>query len=341
MTSTSPTPNPAQQVLQLAVGYVASAALYVATTLEVADHLASGPKAIAELARTTGANEDALYRVLRLLASLGVFEESGPRQFALTPAAALLRKDVPGSLRGIAAFLPDPFHFTIYTHTMDAVMTGKPGAETMLGMPVFEYLQKTPDYARVFNDAMTTLSASVIPAALEAYDFSQLGLIVDVAGGHGEVLMSILQKYPEARGVLTDVGHVIEGAKPRIAAAGLADRCQAVPCDFFQSVPEGGDAYVMKHIIHDWDDARAMKILQNIGKAMGARRSKVILLESVIAAGAAPDLGKFIDIEMLMFPGGRERSAEEFGALFARAGFDMTKIVPTKSPLSVIEAVRR
>jgi hypothetical protein len=335
------TPDPAQHVLQLACGYIASAALYVAITLNVADHLATGPKTTAELARATGANEDALFRVLRLLASLGMFEETGPRRFALTPAAELLRKDVPGSLRGMAVFLPDPFHFRIYANTMDAVMTGKPAAETTLGMPVFEYLEKTPDYSKLFNDAMTTLSAPVISAALEAYDFSQLGVIVDVAGGHGEVLMSILRKCPTVRGVLTDVGHVIDGAKPRIASAGLADRCQAVPCDFFQSVPEGGDAYIMKHIIHDWDDARATKILRNIGKAMGAKRGKVILLESVIAAGAAPDLGKFIDIEMLMMPGGRERSGEEFRTLFDGAGFEMTKIVPTKSPLSVVEAVRR
>jgi hypothetical protein len=162
-----------------------------------------------------------------------------------------------------------------------------------------------------------------------------------VAGGHGEVLMSVLKRYPKMRGVLTDVGHVIDGAAPRIADSGLAGRCQAVPCDFFQAVPEGGDAYIMKHIIHDWDDGRATTILKNIGKAMGARRGKVILLESVLAADSVPDLGKFIDIEMLALPGGRERSADEFRTLFAGAGFELTRVVPTKSPLSVVEAVRK
>jgi len=332
------TPDPAQQLFQITLGYIASASLYVATKLNVPDHLASGPKTMPELARATGANEDGLYRVLRLLASLGVFEETGPRQFGLTPASELLRTDVPGSLHGIAVFLPDPFHFRAYANTMDAVMTGKPGVDTAYGMPLFEYLAKNPDYSEVFNNAMTTFSAPVASAALEAYDFSPFGVIVDVAGGHGEVLMAILKKYPGARGVLADVGHVIDGAKPRIASAGLADRCQAVPCDFFHSVPEGGDAYVMKHIIHDWDDARATTILRNIGKAMGAKRGKVILLESVITPG--PDFGKFIDIEMLNLPGGRERSADEFRALFAGAGFEMTKVVPTKASLSVIEAVR-
>jgi len=146
-----------------------------------------------------------------------------------------------------------------------------------------------------------------------------------------------LKKHPGVRGVLTDVGHVVEGARARIASAGLADRCQAVPCDFFQAVPEGGDAYIMKHIIHDWDDARATLILKNIAKAMGGKRGTVILLESVIGPG--PDFGKFLDIEMLNLPGGRERSADEFRALFAGAGFEMTRVVPTKSPLSVVEAV--
>jgi hypothetical protein len=332
-------PDPAQQVMQVATGYIASTALYAAITLNVADHLADGPKDVADLARTTGATEDSLFRILRLLASLGVFAEAGPRRFALTPAAELLRKDVPGSMRGMAVFLPDPLHLRVYANVMESMMTGKPAAEKTLGMPVFEYLAKDPGYSQVFNDAMTTLSAPVVAAALEVYDFSGIGTLVDVAGGHGEVLMSVLKKYPNLRGVLTDVGHVIEGAKPRIASAGLADRCQAVPCDFFEAVPEG-DAYIMKHIIHDWDDARATTILRNIGKAMGGKRGKVILLESVIADGATPDLGKFIDLEMLLMAGGRERSAGEFRALFAGAGFEVTKIVPTKSPLSVIEARR-
>jgi hypothetical protein len=337
---TSSTPDPAQQVLKIAVGYVASAALYTAITLNIADHLALGPRDVSELARLSGANEDALFRVLRLLVSLGVFAETSARQFALNPAAELLRKDVPGSLRGMAVFLPDPFHFRVYANLLHSVTTGKPAVDTTVGMPVFEYLAKNPEYSKIFNDAMTALSAPVIAAALDAYDFGQIGVLVDVAGGHGEVLMSVLKKYPNVRGVLTDVGHVIDGAKPRIAAAGLADRCQAVPCDFFKAVPEGGDAYIMKHIIHDWDDGRATTILKNIGRAMGDKRGKVILLESVIAAGGAPDFGKMLDIEMLAMPGGRERSADEFRALFAGAGFELTRVVPTKSPLSVVEAVR-
>jgi O-methyltransferase domain/Dimerisation domain len=332
--------NPAQQVLQVATGYMASSCLYAVITLNVADHLKGGPQDMAELARVTGANEDALYRVLRVLASLGIFDEVSPRKFGLTPAADLLRTDVPGSLRGMAVFLPDPMHYRIYGNVMHSLATGTPAADYTLGMPIFQYLEKDQAYSQVFNDAMTALSAPVAGAALEAYDFSGIGLLVDVAGGHGELLMSILRACPGVKGIVADLGHVVDGAKPRIADAGLSDRMQAVECDFFQSVPAGGDAYIMKHIVHDWDDERVSTILKKIAAAMGAKKGKVILLESVIAAGNTPDFGKFIDIEMLLFPGGRERTADEFRSLFEQSGFHMTKVVPTKSPLSVIEAVR-
>jgi hypothetical protein len=318
---------------------MASSCLYAAITLNIADHLAPGPKTIAELGKASSANEDALYRVLRLLASLGIFEEVAPRTFALTPASELLRKDVPGSMRAMAVFLPDPMHYRIYGDIMQSMQTGKAAAEYTLGMPVFQYLEKDQAYSQVFNDAMTAFSAPVVSAALEAYDFSGIGTLVDVAGGHGEVLMSILKANPNMRGIVADLGHVVDGAKPRIASAGLSGRMQAVACNFFESVPEG-DAYIMKHIIHDWDDDRAAAILKTIGKAMGGKKNKVILLESVIAGGATPDLGKFIDIEMLLFPGGRERTADEFKSLFERSGFRLTKVVPTKSPLSVVEAVK-
>jgi hypothetical protein len=333
-------PNPVQQIMQLATGYIASSALYVAVRLDIAGHLARGAQTAEELARASGTNEDALYRVLRLLASLGIFEEVEPRRFGPTPAADLLRKGAPGSLHGMAAFLPDPLHFRVYANLIDSVRTGRPAADTTLGMPVFDYLAANPEYSEVFNDAMTSLSAPVAGAAVEAYDFSPYRRIVDVAGGHGEVLMTILKACPDAHGVLADVGHVIDGAKPRIADAGLSGRCDAVVCDFFKAVPEGGDAYVMKHIIHDWDDDRASLILRNIGSAMGEKRGAVVLLETVVPPGPEPDMSKLIDLEMLAFPGGRERTAEEFRALFERSGFEMTRIVPTTSPLSVVEGIR-
>jgi hypothetical protein len=333
-------PDPLQHLLQLSTGYIAAAALYVAVRLNVADQLAAGEKSAAQLAAATGANEQALYRVLRLLASLGVFAESAPQRFTLTPTSELLRSGAPGCARDMVLFLPDPTHFRVYAELLHAVTTGAPAAQATFGMPVFEYLARHPDYSEVFNRAMTALSAPNAGAVVQAYDFSRYGVVVDVGGGHGEILMSILRACPGVRGVLAEIDHVAAGARARIASAGLAERCQVVACDFFAAVPPGGDAYVMQHIIHDWDDARAAQILRNIARAMGDRRGSVILLETVIEAGSEPDLGKFLDIEMLALPGGRERSAEEFRALLAASGFRLTGIVPTNSTVSVIEALR-
>ena len=332
--------NPQQHILQVASGYIASAALYVAVRLNIADLLAGGSKSVAELAAATGSREDALYRVLRLLVSLGIFEERAPRRIGLNASAQVLRRDQPGSLHGIALFWPDPFHFRTYAELLSSVQSGRPAVDKVFGMPLFEYLAGNPAYSEIFNDAMTALSAPVIGAALQAYDFSGYGTIVDVAGGHGEVLMAILQACPNSKGILAEVGHVVQGGLPRIRAAGLQQRCEAVVCDFFKAVPAGGDAYVMKHIIHDWDDERALLILKNIALAMGDKNGHVVLLESVIPAGPEPDLGKFIDIEMLALPGGKERTQQEFADLFAAAGFRLTRVVPTASPLSVVEAVR-
>ena len=335
------TPNPVEQIMQVTTGYIASSALYVAMNLDIPDHLAKGPKSAEQLAKETGAKSDALNRVLRLLASLGLFEQVKPGTYGLTPASQMLRKDAPNSMRGMALFLPDPMHLRIYANLMHSVTTGEPAGEKTVGMPLFEYFAQNPDYSAIFNDAMTALSAPVAGAAVEAYDFGRFGTIVDVAGGHGEVLMTILKAFPNTKGVLAEVGHVVEGARPRIAAAGLGERCEAVDCDFFKSVPAGGDAYVMKHIIHDWDDERASRILNNIREAMGDKKGTVVLLESVVPSGPEPDLGKFIDIEMLALPGGKERTKEEFRDLFDHCGFELTKVVPTKSPLSVVEAVRK
>jgi hypothetical protein len=327
-----------QLVFQLSTGYIASSALYVAVKLHIADRLADGPRAVADLAGAAGANEDALYRVLRSLSSLGVFEEVSPRTFANNLASSTMRSEAPGSTHPMTLWVSDPFHFRVYADMMHSVITGTPAAEKTVGMPVFEYFQRDAELSEVFNDAMTAFSAFVVPAALEVYDFSGIGLLVDVAGGHGQLLTSILEKHPQMRGILFDVAHVIAGAIPRLEQAGLSGRCSTATGDFFKAVPAGGDAYLMKHIIHDWDDERALKILANIRSAMNPG-GRIILLESVLASSNEPDFGKLIDLEMLVMPGGRERTADEFRALFQRAGFTVTKIVSTKSPLSVIEAM--
>jgi hypothetical protein len=328
-----------QQLFQIATGYMASSALQTVLKLQIPDRVAAGKKDVAELARDAGVDEDALYRVMRALASLGIFDEQQPRTFALTLAGRMLQKGQSG-FYDMGLWITSPFHFRVYAEMLHAVTTGTPGAEKVIGMPVFEYFAKPENKAlsEIFNNAMTGFSADVVPAALEAYDFSGIDTLVDIAGGHGKVLTSILARYPKMRGILFDVPHVIAGAAPVIEAAGVKDRCTAVSGDFFKDVPEGS-AYVMKHIIHDWDDERARTILRNIrAKLQGKPNGKLLLLEAVLQPGNAPDLGKLIDLEMLMMPGGRERSESEFRALFASAGFELTRVVPTRSPLSVIEA---
>ena len=302
LTSTVPPEVRAGQlVFQVASGFMASAALQVATRLDIAARLSNGPRPVADLAREAGVQTDGLYRVLRVLASLSIFAESSPRTFALTPAAELLRKG-PGSLGDGIEFITDPLHFETYAEALHSVQTGQPAGEKVVGMPLFEYLAKTPQWSTSFNNAMTAFSANVMPAVLKAYDFSGIGTLVDVAGGHGHVLTSVLRDYPQMRGVLFDLEHVIAGSGPLLAASGVQNRVRAESGDFFKAVPAGGDAYIMKHIIHDWDDERAAAILSNIRKALdGKPQGRVILLEAVLAAGNAPDFAKLLDLEMMLF----------------------------------------
>ena len=342
--STSAPPMPpqaaaAQLLTQLATGHIVASALQVVLRLGIPDALAGGPRTSAELADAAGVREDGLYRVLRALASVGVVFEAPTRRFALTEAGALLVSGAPGSMRDMALWVTSPFHFRVYAELMHSVKTGQPAAETVTRMPVFEYLQTQPELSEIFNDAMTNLSEVVVRTVLEVYDFSGIETLVDVAGGHGAVLTAILNAYPRMRGVLFDLEHVVAGAAPRIQAMGLTDRCTTQSGDFFTAVPAGGDAYIMKHIIHDWDDERALAILRNIRTAMGGKRGRVILLDSLLQPGNAPDFGKIIDLEMMVMPGGRERTADEFRVLFASAGFAMTRIISTQSPLSIIEAI--
>jgi SAM-dependent methyltransferase len=327
----------AQLLTQLATGHMVASALQVVLRLGIPDWLARGPRTAAELAHAAGVREDGLYRVLRALASVGVFAETSSRRFALTAAGEVLVSGAPGSMRDMALWVTSPFHFRVYAELMHSVQTGHPAAEKVTGMPVFEYFRTQPELSEIFNDAMTNLSEVVVRAVLDVYDFSGIGVLVDVAGGHGAVLTTILNAYPRMRGVLFDLDHVVAGAWPLIEAMGVNDRCRTESGDFFKAVPVGGDAYIMKHIIHDWDDERAALILSNIKRAMKPG-GRVILLDSVLLPANQPDFGKILDLEMLLLPGGRERTEEEFRALFARAGFRLTRIVPTRSPLSVIEA---
>jgi hypothetical protein len=286
----APPPPPVDALLRLGIGYMPSSALNVVVSLGIAERLAAGPRTVPDLAREASANEDALYRVMRMLASEGVFEEVAPRAFAHSPLSEVLR-------------------------------TGSRAGEFVRRMA--EPIGRVPEVPEVFNGKVTSQRAMVVPAVLEAYDFSGIEVLVDVAGGHGKVLTSVLKAYPTMRGVLFDLPFVVEGARPAIRALGLQSRCRAEAGDMFQAVPAGGDAYIMKHIIQDWDDEGALAILVNVRAAMHGGRGKVLLLESVAE------------------PGGHERSEPDFRALLARAGFELTRVVRTTSPLSIVEAEAR
>ena len=331
-------PSPPDQVFQLCMGFIPAISLNVAAKLGVADQLSKGPKDVSELAQATHVSEDALYRVMRALSIFGVFKELNGRRFEQTPASDLLRADHPQSLRPFVLFFPDPLHFRCYSNLMHSVKTGETTGKVTLGKELFEYLREAPEDSETFNAAMVNLTQMFIPAVLEAYDFSGTNTLVDIGGGHGSVLASILQKYPSMKGILADIDYVVAGADSYLKSMGVADRCQTVPIDFFKSVPSGGDTYILKNIIHDWDDERSLTILTNIRTALANnKQGKVLLLEIVIEPGANP-LGYLADIEMMVLAGGRERSEQEYRGLFARAGFRLTRIVPTKGPQSVIEA---
>ncbi len=329
-------PTPADIVMQLSTGYMASSCLHAVTRLRIADLLRNGPKAVGELAKAASVNEDILYRVLRALASVGVFIESEPRTFANTPPSEFLRTDVPDSVAAMVLWMSDHLHFDVYRDMMRTLSDGKPAIEHVFKKPAFDVIFSNQEIAQSFNNAMTTFSEMVIPAVLESYDFSGIGTLADIAGGHGFVLTAILKKYPQMKGILFDLDHVVAGGGQRIDDMGLASRTELVAGDFFKSVPPA-DSYVMKHIIHDWDDEKAVTILKNCAMHLKPG-GKVILIEAVLSAGNEPNLGKWIDIEMFMMPGGRERTETEFRDLFNKGGLQLTRVVPTKSPLWVVEA---
>lgn len=315
-------------------GHIVASAVNIAARLGLSDRLAAGPRSADALARETGVSADALYRLMRALASLGVFEEQDTRAFALTPVGAAL---CDGPIKAMALWIAGEFNFRVYANAMHSVKTGESAVPITTGLDgPFEAFAKDPELSRVFNNAMTGFSSFVVPAVLEAYDFSGIDTLVDVAGGHGGLLTAIVKKYPSMKGIVTDLDHVVAGAKPMIESQGLADRVTTVAGDFFKEIPRGGDAYIMKHIIHDWYDDKASVILSNIRKVLPTD-GRVILVEAVIPPAGQPGMSAVMDLEMLVMPGGKERTEQEFRDLFDRSGFTLTRIVPTQSPVSVLE----
>lgn len=332
----APTADDMRRLQFMIHGYRLTQALYVAASLGVADLLGDGPKTVDELTAATEANGDALYRVLRALASVGVFAETTERRFTLTPMAALLRQDHPLSLRAMILYAAtEPYR--AWANLLPGVMTGDNPFEQVFGAQHFEYLAQHPASNEIFNQAMSASSRQAALAIVAAYDFSAAGKVVDIAGGHGVLIAAILRANPALRGILFDQPHVVADALPLLEAAGVAGRCELASGDFFSAVPPG-DTYTLRHILHDWDDDHCVAILRSCAQAL-APRGRILVIESVVEPGNDPSPAKFLDLMMFVMNGGRERTMEEYRQLFAAADLTLTRIIPAGAE-SLIEGVR-
>ena len=333
------TPLPAV-MLNLTIGHWVARLIYIAAKLKLADLLKGGPQTADQLAKATNVQALALYRVLRALASVGVFAETKGGRFKLTPLAATLQTGVPGSMRGWALMINEKYTCDAWQELLYGVQTGENAFRKAHGVPVFEYLEKHPADLADFGESMTSLSGAENPTIAAAYKFSGIRTLVDVGGGHGSLLATILKANPKLKGVLFDQASVIARAQKdqHVTAKGIAKRCKLEAGSFFEAVPAGGDAYIMKYILHDWNDEQCVKILENCRAAMNSK-GRVLVVDNVIPPGNDPNWGKLLDIQMLII-GGRERTKKEFATMFAKAGLKMTRVVPTKCPLSIVEGVR-
>lgn len=327
------------RLLGLLNGYRASQAIHVAAVLGIADLLAAGPRAAGELADATGSDPEALYRLLRALAAIDVLEEDSGRVFSVTETGALLGRDAEGSLHGWAAFIGSEDHWRTWGHLGHSVRTGDTAFDDLYGVDVWTYRADHPETSAVFDSAMASLTHGLESALLDAYDFGRFHRIVDVGGNRGDVLAAVLAAHPDLHGVVFDLPHIVAAAEPNLSAAGVAERAEVVGGSFFDGVPTGGDAYLLKTIIHDWDDEQAVAILRRCAEAMDPNGT-VLVFEHDLGAPNENPIAKFGDLQMLIALGGRERSREEYAALFEAAGLRSTGVVPVRGGWAIYEARR-
>lgn len=312
-------------------------AVYVIAKLGVADALKNGPRDVGEIAEIVGADPDSLYRVLRALDETGVVRETAPRRFALTPLGALLLSDVRPSLRAWAVYAGEPWHWQCWGDLLGSVRSGTTAVERRFGVRSWYYLETNPDAADVFDAAMADLATVGDVTLVSSYNFSRFRTIVDVGGGNGALLISLLRVNPRALGTLYETQLVIDRTRRGIAQAGLETRCRLEAGDFFENVPPRGDLYLLKQVLHDWQDDGAEKILRNCRAAM-AGGARLLVIEIMLPEFGRPSLAKLTDLEMLVMTGGRERSLAEYRTLLESAGLKILKVHPTRSPFSIIEA---
>ena len=330
------TSDPRLALLGLINGFQITQAICVAATLRIADHLNDGARSAGELAALTKSHPGSLYRLLRALAAVGVFREEEGRKFTLTPMGDCLRTNSATPLGAWAEVVGNPYYWQVWGHLLHSVQTGENAFQNLNGRDVWQFRAEHPEQGATFDRAMTQLSRGGAEAVIRAYDFSAFRHIVDVGGGHGLMLAAILRAHPHMRGTLFDRPHVVAGAKAVLAERGVIERCDIVGGSFFETVPEGADAYLMRVVIHDWEDDEAIAILKVCRHAMG-ETAKLLLIERLIAPPNEMPAAKFGDLNMLVLPGGRERTREEFSDLFARSGFELTRVFPA-GILNVIEA---
>ena len=317
-------------------GYQVSQAIHVAAALGLADLLVEGPRTSDELADAAGAHPPSLYRLLRALASVGVLREENGRRFSLTPLGDALRSDAPEPIAGWAAFVGRPSYWQAWGHLLHSVLTGENAFGHVHGTDVWRYRAARPEESEIFDRAMTDLTRGVDRTIVEAHDFGRYGTVVDVGGGRGAFVAAVLTRYPAVKGILFDQPHVVATAEEMFREEGLADRCRVVAGSFFEAVPEGGDAYVLKAVIHDWEDEEAAAILRSCRRAIPPHGA-LLVIERVVGQTNTDPEAAFSDLNMLVSPGGRERTIEEFGNLFALAGFRLGEVTPTPSGYRVIQ----
>jgi O-methyltransferase domain/Dimerisation domain len=328
-------PNPAPPVLfQMATAYWTSQAIYVAAKLGIADLLANGPQSCAALAAATRSDSESLFRLMRALASAGVLSQAGKDQFALSRLAEPLRSDVPGSLREIVITIGE-IHYQACGELLHSVRTGSPAFNQVFGASLFDYLQQNADACDAFDRGMTNVASLLAHAILLAYDFSGISSIIDVGGGEGELLRRILALNPKMTGIVFDLPNAIQSM---MCAQSDRTRCSYVAGNFFESVPEGADAYLMCSVVHDWDDGRAVTVLRKCRKAM-ASNGRVLIVDMIVPETESASFSKLLDLNMMVMTGGRERTKAEFSALLNAADYRLTRIIPTMAPQSIIEAV--
>ena len=336
----SPTESvpPHVQLIQMGTAAWISMIVHGAAKIGLADHLGSGAKTAEQLSGPTGTHTHSLHRFMRTLAGLGLLTEGPTRHFALTPLGEALKRDAPGAAWATVLTFGGKHFWSVMSEFPYCLQTGETGQQKATGMPLFQYLAQHPDEASLFSETMVGFHGGEPPAIAAAYDFSAIGTLVDVGGATGNLLTTILASYPQLRGMLFDLPHVERDAQALIASRGMTGRISVIPGSFFERIPEGGDAYLMSHVIHDWNEDQCLTILGNCRKVMPPR-GRLLIVESVLPPGDTMHEGKLLDMVMLLAPGGEERNEEEYRALLARAGFRLSRVVPTSSAVSVIEAV--